>query len=102
VWIGEHDLETSCRLAGERNVIVGIRPSYLQLGQTGIPARVDLIENLGDALLIDLNYAGSTLRARTSTEAAIREGDAVFFTARPDQVHLFDADTHVRLDDTER
>jgi ABC-type sugar transport system ATPase subunit len=102
VRIGEHDLQVSCRLAGERNVIVGIRPSYLQLGQTGIPARVDLIENLGDALLIDLNYAGSTLRARTSTEAAIREGDAVFFTARPDHVHLFDADTHVRLDDTER
>ena len=97
IRIGAHELQTGCRVAGERHVIAGIRPSAVRLGASGIPARIDLIENLGDALLFDLGLDQMTIRARTGTEVASREGDSVFFSADPAQIHLFDADTRVRI-----
>jgi len=48
-------------------VIVGIRPSSIRLGPAGIAARVDLIENLGDALLVDLRLDDNIIRARVGT-----------------------------------
>jgi ABC-type sugar transport system ATPase subunit len=98
VRIGEYELQTSCRLPGERNVIAGIRPSSVWLGRTGIPARIDLIENLGDAFLFDLTLQGMTIRARTGIEMASREGELVSFSADPSSVHLFDAETRIRID----
>jgi len=99
VRIGTHELQTSCRIAGERNVIAGIRPSSVRLGPSGIPARIDLIENLGDALLLDLSLDQMTIRARTGTEVTSHEGESVFFSAEPTHVHLFDADTRIRIND---
>jgi ABC-type sugar transport system ATPase subunit len=98
VQIGEHELQTSCGLRGERSVIAGIRPSSVRLGQTGIPARIDLIENLGDAFLVDLTLHEMTIRARTGIEMASREGEMVSFAADPSSVHLFDAETRIRID----
>ena len=99
VRIGTHELQTSCRIAGERDVIAGIRPSSVRLGPSGIPARIDLIENLGDALLLDLSLDQMTIRARTGTEVTSREGESVFFSAEPTHVHLFDAETRIRIND---
>jgi ABC-type sugar transport system ATPase subunit len=99
VRIGDHELQTSSRLSGERSVIAGIRPSSLRLGTSGIPARVDLIENLGDGLLLDLSLDQMTIRARTGTEISSREGESVLFTADPAHVHLFDAETRIRINE---
>jgi ABC-type sugar transport system ATPase subunit len=71
----------------------------VRIGPSGIPARIDLIENLGDALLLDLSLDQMTIRARTGTEATPREGESVFFSAEPTQVHLFDAETRIRIND---
>ena len=97
VRIGSHAMQTDCKLGGQRDVIVGIRPSSIRLGSTGIPARIDLIENLGDALLVDLRLDEDIIRARVGTDLLSSEGDTVFFSADPAQVHLFAADTRSRL-----
>jgi ABC-type sugar transport system ATPase subunit len=97
IRIGEHELKTGCGLKGERDVIVGLRPSAVKLGQSGIPTRIDLIENLGDAFLVDLDLNGSTIRARTETKITFREGDPIHFSSDPSDVHLFDAGSRVRI-----
>jgi ABC-type sugar transport system ATPase subunit len=97
VRIGDHLLPSDCRLAGQRDVVAGIRPSSIRLGTSGIPARIDLIENLGDALLVDLRLNDEIVRARVGTDLAAREGDTVFFSADPAHVHLFAADSRLRL-----
>jgi ABC-type sugar transport system ATPase subunit len=97
VRIGAHTLQSDCKLAGQRDVVVGIRPSSIRLSETGIPARIDLIENLGDALLVDLRLDDNLVRARVGTELTAREGDTVFFSADRSHIHLFAADTHARL-----
>jgi ABC-type sugar transport system ATPase subunit len=97
VEIKGHRLKTSHQIAGSRDVIVGIRPGAVRLEAGGLPAVVDLIEDLGDTAVLDLSLGGATVRARISDGAVPREGESVFVTARPDDIHLFDAATRKRL-----
>jgi ABC-type sugar transport system ATPase subunit len=97
VALGDHRLKTASALLGERNVVVGIRPGALRLAADGIPATVELVEDLGDAAVLDLAAAGHAVRARVGDGRVPREGETVFLTARPDDVHLFDAASGKRL-----
>ncbi len=97
VSVAGHQLKTSASMAGERDVVVGIRPSALRLAADGLKARVDLIEDLGDAAILDLDCAGTTMRMRVGDENIPREGDAIAITARPNDIHLFDPTTRKRL-----
>jgi ABC-type sugar transport system ATPase subunit len=97
VAFGEHRLTTRLEAAGERDVVAGIRPSALRLVPAGIPATVELVENFGDAVVLDLLVAGYSMRARVGESRIPNEGETVFVTARPDDVHLFDAASRDRL-----
>jgi len=97
VTIGGHALKTAAQPSGERDVVVGIRPSALRVAPDGIKARVDLIEDLGDTAVLDLDCAGTLIRVRVSTDNIPREGDALSVTARPEDIHLFDPTTRKRL-----
>ncbi len=97
VAIGRHRLPAILSEGRERDVVVGIRPSALRLAEGGIPAAVELVENLGDSAVLDLNVAGHAMRARVSDGRVPREGDTVFVTAEADDIHLFDATTRKRL-----
>jgi ABC-type sugar transport system ATPase subunit len=97
VSVAGHQLKTSASMAGERDVVVGIRPSALRLAADGLKARVDLVEDLGDAAILDLDCAGTTMRMRVGDENIPREGDAIAMTARPNDIHLFDPTTRKRL-----
>ena len=95
--IGARRLEAPTHAPGERDVIVGIRPSAVRVGESGIPATVELVENLGDAAILDLQLAGHALRARVGDGRVFDEGQSVTVTARPEDIHLFDAATRRRL-----
>ena len=97
VRIGDRDFQTSHSEAGERDVVVGIRPSALRLSSAGASARVELIEHLGDAAVIDLDVQGQRMRARVGDQDIPGEGDQVFISARAEDIHLFDAVTRKRL-----
>ena len=49
-----------------RTVTVGIRPGALSFADTGMPGRVDLIEDLGDSSIVNVESAGSWSRCERS------------------------------------
>jgi multiple sugar transport system ATP-binding protein/inositol-phosphate transport system ATP-binding protein len=97
VEIAGHRLETMLKEAGERDVMVGIRPGAIRIATGGIPATVELVEDLGDTAILDLDCAGTMIRARVSDGEVPRERAALSITARPQDIHLFDKATGRRL-----
>jgi ABC-type sugar transport system ATPase subunit len=97
VVIAGHRFKTTMQAAGERELVVGIRPGALRVVPEGLKARVDLIEDLGDTAVLDLDCAGTLIRVRVSDENVPREGDTISIAARAQDIHLFDPVTRERL-----
>ncbi|WP_128925177.1 ABC transporter ATP-binding protein [Bradyrhizobium guangxiense] len=97
VIIAGHRLKTTATTAGEHDVVVGLRPGALRMTEGGIGARVDLIEDLGDTAVLDLDCAGTMIRMRVADGNIPGEGDTISITARPQDIHLFDPATRMRL-----
>jgi ABC-type sugar transport system ATPase subunit len=98
VTLASRRLATALQRSGALEVIVGIRPGALRIGPGGIPARVEFVEHLGDIAVLDLELDGGTaMRARTTSEILPREGEVIQVTARPEDIHVFDAATGRRL-----
>jgi ABC-type sugar transport system ATPase subunit len=98
VTLASRRLATALQHSGALEVIVGIRPGALRIGPGGIPARVEFVEHLGDIAVLDLELDGGTaMRARTTSEILPREGEVIQVTARPEDIHVFDAATGRRL-----
>src|SRR3954462_1207095 len=58
VRIAVHSLATDLKEGAERDVVVGIRPGAVRIAAGGIPAVVELIEDLGDTAILDLDCSG--------------------------------------------
>ena len=87
-------------LGGPRPVILGVRPedvSLAALGMTGVPARVDLVEPLGQELLIYASAGGQELTARVAPGVRAEVGLDVLLGFDPEQLHAFDPDSGERL-----
>src|SRR5439155_540184 len=83
-------------LGGPRPVILGVRPedvSLAALGMTGVPARVDLVEPLGQELLIYASAGGQELTARVAPGVRAEVGLDVLLGFDPEQLHAFDPDS---------
>jgi ABC-type sugar transport system ATPase subunit len=98
VIVADYPLKTSCRIPGQRDVIVGIRPGALRFGRDGMPANVGLIEDLGDMALLDLEVGGIRMRARVRDGTPPREGDVIHVAAQEKDLHLFDRATGARIE----
>jgi multiple sugar transport system ATP-binding protein len=73
-------------------VILGIRPEHLALGADGLPARVELVEELGEAHHLHLVLeTGERLIAKLPGNATARPGEPVGVLIDPAHCHLFDA-----------
>ncbi len=80
------------------HVVLGIRPEHIRLAEptdgadASISARVDVIEQTGADLLIEV-VCGETLLtvSRLDPELTIRTGDIVDLTLAPDKIYFFDA-----------
>jgi ABC-type sugar transport system ATPase subunit len=97
VQIAGHRLETGLKESGERDVVAGIRPGAVRIAAGGIPATVELVEDLGDTAILDLDCGGTFIRARVSDGDIPHEGAALSVTARAQDIHLFDSTTRRRL-----
>jgi ABC-type sugar transport system ATPase subunit len=97
VEVAGHRLETTLKDASERDVVVGIRPGAVRIAANGIPANVELVEDLGDTAILDLDCAGTLIRARVSDGDIPREGTKLSITARAQDIHLFEKTTRRRL-----
>ena len=73
---------------------LGVRPEHLRL-DGDVPARVDLVEVAGGDAFAHLTGG---LVARVAAESRPSEGDEVRLGVRPEDVHLFDAETGERVE----
>jgi ABC-type sugar transport system ATPase subunit len=74
----------------------GVRPEALRVGDAGVPARVEHIENLGHETLVHLGVGGAEdavrLVARVDGMPVFGKGATVSVAPEPGQVHLFAED----------
>lgn len=91
------------RQAAGRRLTFGIRPEHLEdrallngdSNSSVINASVDVVENLGNELLVYLTSSkiDKTLQARLNPRSQVHVGQGVSLQVDTDQIHLFDADT---------
>ncbi|MEO5701410.1 MAG: ABC transporter ATP-binding protein [Casimicrobiaceae bacterium] len=96
VRIGDARVDGAGAFGPDGPVTLGVRPSALRLADAGIPAKVDLVENLGDSSILDLQVDDAIVKMRSEGRASAHEGDVVHLSFAPDTVHLFDVTTGVR------
>jgi ABC-type sugar transport system ATPase subunit len=80
-----------------REVIAGVRPSDLAIGSSGLPVKVERVEDLGDSSIVSFHFGDQLLKLKSERVQNIAEGDDAFVTFAPDAVHLFDPATGARL-----
>jgi multiple sugar transport system ATP-binding protein len=86
---------------GQREVVVGLRPESLELAADGVPARVQVVEELGaDAYAFcvgEVAGAETKLVARADARRPPAIGERVTLQPRADEAHLFDPASGERL-----
>jgi len=95
--VGGVDLRLNRALGADGPVTLGVRPAALRIAPTGLPARVYLLEELGDTTIIDLDVAGQIVKLRTDQPPHVREGDNVHVAFAA--CHLFERDGGARRDE---
>jgi multiple sugar transport system ATP-binding protein len=90
-WAAAHD---------GRRVTAGVRPEHLQVAEagTGLPATVVVVEPTGSETQVTLRYAGRDVVCLLRDRLSATTGAALPVTAPAHLVHLFDAETGMRLD----
>jgi ABC-type sugar transport system ATPase subunit len=78
-------------------VVVGIRPSHVQLADRGLAARLYLSENLGESMLLNLDLGGTLMKVRIPDVRQFTEGQTLHLAFDPDRIHLFDPKTRWRI-----
>jgi multiple sugar transport system ATP-binding protein len=81
--------------------VLGVRPESLEVASEGIPARVEVVEDVGaDAFVFcSAEVAGKATRlvARAEARRAPQQGENVTLRPRAEESHLFDPETGERL-----
>jgi len=97
VVIEGHRISLAVDHGSERDVLVGVQPSRIEVGGDGIRAQVDLLEQLGDSVIVDLTLGASRVRAKLPERTRLAEGASVRVRFDPADVHLFDPATRKRI-----
>ena len=89
--------------SGGPTVVLGVRPEQLHLladgqgGQHTTAFQVDVVQHLGNEMLLDLVAGPHRAIARAGAEARVREGEWRSFAIDMDRVHFFHPRTEVNL-----
>jgi len=82
--------------------VLGVRPESLEVASEGLPAKVEVVEDIGaDAYVFctaELGGQSMRLVARSEARRAPRQGDRVSLRPRADEAHLFDPASGERLE----
>lgn len=81
----------------DREWIMGIRPEMIEVDgkehDGWIPTKCSYVENLGGVMILFLQVAGATVKAKISPELKFRTGDQVWINFPSEQIHIFDRKT---------
>jgi sn-glycerol 3-phosphate transport system ATP-binding protein len=78
---------------------IGVRPEHIRIDPNGVPLRIDLVEPLGSETLVHGRLAApgeTALVLRVAGKAP--EGDILNIEFPPEQIHVFDAGSGLRLE----
>jgi multiple sugar transport system ATP-binding protein len=88
-------------VVGGESLVIGLRPESLEVASEGIPARVEVVEDVGADVFVfcatDLGGGNTRLVARTEARRAPKQGERVALRPRAEEAHLFDPATGQRL-----
>src|SRR5205809_1913720 len=82
---------------------IGFRPEDLEVangsgdGAVHFPAKVDVVEYLGNQELLHADVEGNEIVALVSSDRKVKVGDSVEFTIPNDKLHMFDPETEESL-----
>jgi len=85
------------------NVLIGFRPEHIELanGQESdavrFPAKVDVVEYLGNEELIHAQAEGNEIVALLPSDRRVKVGDSVQLAVPMDKLHIFDPDSEKAL-----
>jgi multiple sugar transport system ATP-binding protein len=85
------------------NVLIGFRPEHIEIanGQGGdavrFPAKVDVVEYLGNDELIHAQTEGNEIVALIPSDQKVGVGDTVNFAVPMEKLHIFDPDSEKTL-----
>jgi multiple sugar transport system ATP-binding protein len=92
------DQAVSARGCGAgRAVSAGLRPEDVMLGEGTFEGDITVIEPIGHEILVQLEVRGHPIVARVPAHLPIRSGSRVPIGFRGAKLHLFDAETGIRL-----
>ena len=80
------------RSPGDRARVSAVRP------RRDIPARLYLLENLGETKLLNLKLGEVLVRMRVAQSEAIPDAETIPVAFEPSAIHLFDAETGRRVE----
>jgi multiple sugar transport system ATP-binding protein len=86
--------------AGGPDKIAGFRPEHVHIGGgsgVSFDARVEVVEYLGDELLVHLVRKDVPVLAKLPVEERVQTGTEVTFTVPQDKLYLFNAETEERI-----
>ncbi len=84
-------------LTDGQKIIFGIRPEHLDLADTGITAKIAVIEPTGSETHVVLRAGDQDIVAVFRDRHSFKVGDTVHLAPQPRLVHLFDAGTGDRI-----
>jgi multiple sugar transport system ATP-binding protein len=88
-----------------RSVVFGVRPEDIHdrdyqpasITPVGIEANVDVVEQMGNEMIVHFEEGGKTFIARLDPRTKARVGGRMSIMINVDNVHIFDTDTEVSL-----
>jgi multiple sugar transport system ATP-binding protein len=91
------------RTNGRASVVLGLRPESIAVADRGLPARVEVVEEVGaDAYVFcaaELAGEATRLVARTDARHVPERGEQIKLRPLGEEAHVFDAETGERLED---
>ena len=92
------DIPAPGGLATGRKVSLGVRPEHLKLADTGLQAKVRVVEPTGSEIHVAFQFQDQEITAVFRERHTLAPGDEVFLGVEMDQLHLFDGESGGRLD----
>jgi multiple sugar transport system ATP-binding protein len=90
-------LPTGAGVKEGREIVIGIRPEHLRFSGEGLPGKVVVVEPLGMSTQVTLDAVGERVTLMALERPSLETGDMKFLAARPEDIHVFDRSTGLRL-----